>query len=62
VGCSDVATYWSAVHNAVRPLDGEAREKFSNFQAKLSRRAEHVENEFLGRFWIAVQGEHPLVL
>ncbi|KAJ6184752.1 hypothetical protein N7519_006053 [Penicillium mononematosum] len=36
------ATYWSAVHNAVRPLDGEAREKFSNFQAKLSRRAERV--------------------
>jgi hypothetical protein len=21
-----------------------------------------VENEFLGRFWVAVQGEHPLVL
>ncbi|CAI7585517.1 unnamed protein product [Penicillium glandicola] len=36
------ATYWSAVHNAVRPLDTEAREKFSNFQAKLSRRAERV--------------------
>lgn len=36
------ATYWSAVHKAVRPLDVEAREKFSNFQAKLSRRAERV--------------------
>jgi sodium/potassium-transporting ATPase subunit alpha len=36
------ATYWSAVHNAVRPLDGEARERFSNFQVKLSRRAERV--------------------
>ncbi|KAG0157642.1 hypothetical protein PDIDSM_4827 [Penicillium digitatum] len=35
-------TYWSAVHNAVRPLDVESREKFSNFQAKLSRRAERV--------------------
>ncbi|CAI7619905.1 unnamed protein product [Penicillium bialowiezense] len=35
-------TYWSAVHNGVRPLDLEARERFSNFQAKLSRRAERV--------------------
>jgi sodium/potassium-transporting ATPase subunit alpha len=36
------STYWSAVHNAVRPLDTDAREKFSSFQAKLSRRAERV--------------------
>ncbi|KAJ5325629.1 ATPase [Penicillium brevicompactum] len=36
------STYWSAVHNAIRPLDLEARERFSNFQAKLSRRAERV--------------------
>jgi sodium/potassium-transporting ATPase subunit alpha len=36
------STYWSGVHNAVRPLDHEARERFSNFQAKLSRRAERV--------------------
>ncbi|KAJ5166719.1 uncharacterized protein N7482_005500 [Penicillium canariense] len=36
------STYWSAVHNAVRPLDSDAREKFSGFQAKLSRRAERV--------------------
>ncbi|KAJ5883868.1 uncharacterized protein N7473_010754 [Penicillium subrubescens] len=36
------STYWSAVHNAVRPLDTDAREKFSAFQAKLSRRAERV--------------------
>ncbi|CAG8074967.1 unnamed protein product [Penicillium salamii] len=36
------STYWSAVHNALRPLDSEARERFSNFQAKLSRRAERV--------------------
>ncbi|KAJ5782386.1 hypothetical protein N7457_004160 [Penicillium paradoxum] len=36
------ATYWSAVHNAVRPLDTEARERFSDFQVKLSRRAERV--------------------
>ncbi|KAJ5457798.1 hypothetical protein N7475_009186 [Penicillium sp. IBT 31633x] len=36
------ATYWSAAQNAVRPLDAEAREQFSNFQAKLSRRAERV--------------------
>ncbi|KAJ5342430.1 hypothetical protein N7541_011554 [Penicillium brevicompactum] len=34
------STYWSAVHNGIRPLDLEARERFSNFQAKLSRRAE----------------------
>ncbi|KAJ5177712.1 ATPase P-type K/Mg/Cd/Cu/Zn/Na/Ca/Na/H-transporter [Penicillium coprophilum] len=36
------ATYWSATHDAVRPLDAAAREKFSNYQAKLSRRAERV--------------------
>ncbi|KAJ5683015.1 hypothetical protein N7462_006180 [Penicillium macrosclerotiorum] len=36
------SSYWSAVHNAVRPLDEEARQKFSAFQAKLSRRAERV--------------------
>jgi sodium/potassium-transporting ATPase subunit alpha len=36
------STYWSGVHNGVRPLDDEARERFSNFQAKLSRRAERV--------------------
>ncbi|KAJ5817555.1 ATPase P-type K/Mg/Cd/Cu/Zn/Na/Ca/Na/H-transporter [Penicillium robsamsonii] len=36
------ATYWSATHDAIRPLDTEAREKFSNYQAKLSRRAERV--------------------
>ena len=35
-------TYWSGVHNGIRPLDQEARERFSNFQAKLSRRAERV--------------------
>lgn len=34
--------YWSAIHNAVRPLDDAARQKFSAFQAKLSRRAERV--------------------
>lgn len=36
------STYWSAVHSAVRPMDEEARHKFSAFQAKLSRRAERV--------------------
>lgn len=36
------SSYWSAVHNAERPLDEAAREKFSAFQAKLSRRAERV--------------------
>ncbi|CAL5868424.1 uncharacterized protein PFLUO_LOCUS2649 [Penicillium psychrofluorescens] len=34
--------YWSAVHNEIRPLDEPARQKFSDFQAKLSRRAERV--------------------
>jgi sodium/potassium-transporting ATPase subunit alpha len=36
------SSYWSAVHNAERPLDETARQKFSSFQAKLSRRAERV--------------------
>ncbi|KAJ5628181.1 hypothetical protein N7490_010409 [Penicillium lividum] len=36
------STYWSAVNNAVRPLDAHARQKLSDFQAKLSRRAERV--------------------
>lgn len=36
------STYWSAVNNAVRPLDINARQKLSDFQAKLSRRAERV--------------------
>jgi sodium/potassium-transporting ATPase subunit alpha len=36
------STYWSATHDAVRPLDAAARQKLSNFQAKLSRRAERV--------------------
>ncbi|KAJ5424169.1 ATPase P-type K/Mg/Cd/Cu/Zn/Na/Ca/Na/H-transporter [Penicillium cf. griseofulvum] len=36
------ATYWSATHDGIRPLDASAREKFSNYQAKLSRRAERV--------------------
>jgi sodium/potassium-transporting ATPase subunit alpha len=36
------STYWSGLHNGVRPLDRDARERFSNFQAKLSRRAERV--------------------
>jgi sodium/potassium-transporting ATPase subunit alpha len=36
------SSYWSAIHDTVRPLDTEAREKISNFQAKLSRRAERV--------------------
>lgn len=36
------STYWSAVHSAVRPMDEDARQKFSAFQAKLSRRAERV--------------------
>ncbi|KAJ5082177.1 hypothetical protein N7532_011220 [Penicillium argentinense] len=35
-------SYWSAIHNAVKPLDEEARQRFSDFQAKLSRRAERV--------------------
>ncbi|KAJ5902259.1 hypothetical protein N7495_002787 [Penicillium taxi] len=35
-------TYWSAINNAVRPLDEQARQKLSDFQAKLSRRAERV--------------------
>lgn len=34
--------YWSVVHNECRPLDGAARHKLSDFQAKLSRRAERV--------------------
>lgn len=34
--------YWSATHNEVRPLDEHARKLFSDFQAKLSRRAERV--------------------
>ncbi|KAJ5096959.1 hypothetical protein N7456_007680 [Penicillium angulare] len=36
------STYWSAVDNAIRPLDTHARQKLSDFQAKLSRRAERV--------------------
>lgn len=36
------STYWSGVENAVRPLDTHARQKLSDFQAKLSRRAERV--------------------
>ncbi|KAJ6109606.1 hypothetical protein N7486_001841 [Penicillium sp. IBT 16267x] len=36
------STYWSAVHNAVRPLETNSRQKLSDFQAKLSRRAERV--------------------
>lgn len=36
------STYWSGVHDGIRPLDPEARERFSNFQAKLSRRAERA--------------------
>jgi len=39
---SRCSSYWSAVHNAERPLDETARQKFSSFQAKLSRRAERV--------------------
>lgn len=35
-------TYWSAVHNAVRPLEEQGRHKLSAFQAKLSSRAERV--------------------
>ncbi|KAJ5092041.1 hypothetical protein NUU61_006911 [Penicillium alfredii] len=35
-------SYWSSIHNGVRPLDEDARQKFSDFQAKLSRRAERV--------------------
>ncbi|KAJ5743873.1 hypothetical protein N7533_008743 [Penicillium manginii] len=35
-------SYWSAIHSTVRPMDDEARQKFSAFQAKLSRRAERV--------------------
>ncbi|KAJ5938182.1 hypothetical protein N7454_004524 [Penicillium verhagenii] len=36
------STYWSGVNNAIRPLDSQARQKLSEFQAKLSRRAERV--------------------
>lgn len=36
------STYWSAVHNAARPLDEQARHMLSAFQAKLSSRAERV--------------------
>ena len=36
------STYWSAVHNAACPLDEQARNKLSAFQAKLSSRAERV--------------------
>ncbi|KAJ5204259.1 uncharacterized protein N7498_005138 [Penicillium cinerascens] len=36
------SSYWSALHNAERPLDEAARQRFSSFQAKLSRRAERV--------------------
>lgn len=36
------SSYWSAVHSAVCPLDEQARQKFSAFQAKLARRAERV--------------------
>lgn len=34
--------YWSALENSTRPLDDAARQKLSEFQAKLSRRAERV--------------------
>ncbi|KAK2802462.1 hypothetical protein FQN51_004525 [Onygenales sp. PD_10] len=34
--------YWSGVSNEVRPLDDAARQSFSSFQEKLSRKAERV--------------------
>ncbi|KAJ5242560.1 uncharacterized protein N7469_000887 [Penicillium citrinum] len=36
------SSYWSAIHSSIRPMDDDARQKFSAFQAKLSRRAERV--------------------
>lgn len=39
---SRCTSYWSGLYNEARPMDEKAKEAFSDFQAKLSRRAERV--------------------